>query len=465
MSIIRYFLMSIVSSLLLTSCGSSQKIITQKPQPEVVSEEIIEKETSFFSLPIAISLQEVENQVNKSMTGLLFNDDDLTKDQVKIKVWKDGDIKIVQEKNQVKIVFPIRSEGTYNYKLDNFGLKINGEKDFRLSGTFTFLSTVGLTNWQLKTKTTIHEVDWKEPPNIQLAGKKLSIEFLVNASLRMFKEDIEKLIDAALLENLNFKPQVLDALENIAKPVLLNEVYQTYFQMMPIELYATNATLAQNKVKIQMGLKCTMETKVGSPNKAVFDKKKVVLKTVEKMPSKIAANMVVVSTYDEASKIITQNFKGQKIGEGSKKIIIEEVQLWQQSGKLIVDLKVSGNLNGHLYLAGFPMYNAQTKEIFFDQLNYVLDTKNVLHRSANWLLKGTFLAAIRENCRYSIQKELLKSKDQLDFFLNNYQPQKGIQINGKTGEIAFKRITLTNTGLAAFLGVEGEAKIEINGLE
>ena len=175
--------------------------------------------------------------------------------------------------------------------------------------------------------------------------------------------------------------------------------------------------------------------------------------------------MVVVSTYDEASKIITQNFKGQKIGEGSKKIIIEEVQLWQQNGKLIVDLKVSGNLNGHIYLAGFPMYNAQTKEIFFDQLNYVLDTKNVLHRSANWLLKGTFLAAIRENCRYSIQKELLKSKDQLDFFLNNYQPQKGIQINGKTGEIAFKRIALTNTGLAAFLGVEGEAKIEINGLE
>ena len=141
------------------------------------------------------------------------------------------------------------------------------------------------------------------------------------------------------------------------------------------------------------------------------------------------------------------------------------MQLWHQGGKLIVDLKVSGNLNGHIYLSGYPMYNAQTKEIFFDQLNYVLDTKNVLHRSANWLLKSTFLSAIRENCRYSIQQELSDSKKQLGFYLNNYQPQKGIIINGKTDEIVFKKISLTNTGLAAFVGVEGEVKIEINGLE
>jgi len=286
--------------LFLIACGSSQKIITQKPNPEKVTEEIVEKEISFLSLPIEITLQDIQNQVNKSMTGLLFNDEDFSDDQVKIKVWKDGVIQFSQEKNQIKIQVPIRSEGTYAYKINNFGLNISGEKDFKISGTFTFLSSVGLSNWQLKTNTTIHAVDWKETPNIQLAGQKISIAFLVNASLRLFKKDIEKMIDASLAEKLNFKPQVLDALEKLAKPVQLDEVYQTWFQMIPIEVYATDALIAQEKVKIKMGLKCTMETKVGGPSKTVFDKNKVVLKSVDKMPNKISANMVVFSTYDEA---------------------------------------------------------------------------------------------------------------------------------------------------------------------
>ena len=99
--------------LFLIACGSSQKIITQKPNPENVTEEIVEKETSFLSLPIEIALQDIQNQVNKSMTGLLFNDEDFSDDQVKIKVWKDGVIQFSQEKNQIKIQVPIRSEGTY----------------------------------------------------------------------------------------------------------------------------------------------------------------------------------------------------------------------------------------------------------------------------------------------------------------------------------------------------------------
>jgi len=460
-----WYIISLVSFYFFFACGASQKIITSKPSQESVEEEAIEKETSFLSLPISISLQEAENQINKNVEGLLFQDDDFTKDQLKIKVWKDGIIKLSQEGGQVKVIFPIKASGTFEYKINKFGLDISGTKDFSLSGNFTFLSRVGLSNWQLSTQTTIQSVDWKMPPTIEISKQKVSIAFFVNASLRLFKSDVENLIDASLSKTLNFKPQVIQALKSISQPIHLNETYQSWFQLLPIEVYATDATLLNSQINIQMGLKCTMETKVGSPNASVFEPSKLVLKAVKSMPNKISANMVVVSTYAEASKIITQNFKGQKIGEGSKKMIVEEVQLWHQNGKLIVDLKVSGSINGHVYLSGYPMYNAQTKEIFFDQLNYILDTKNVLHRSANWLLKGTFLTAIRENCRYSIEKDLLKTKDQLDFYLNNYHPQKGIQINGKTGEIAFKRIALTNTGLAAFLGVEGEAKIEINGLE
>jgi hypothetical protein len=48
---------------------------------------------------------------------------------------------------------------------------------------------------------------------------------------------------------------------------------------------------------------------------------------------------------------------------------------------LFVDL--SGISNGKIYLSGFPQYNDKSKEIYFDELDYVLDTKNKLMRTGS----------------------------------------------------------------------------------
>ena len=49
-----------------------------------------------------------------------------------------------------------------------------------------------------------------------------------------------------------------------------------------------------------------------------------------------------------------------------------------QQFEAIIALDVLGSINGTIYLNGFPSYNAQTKEIYFDKLDYALDTKNKL---------------------------------------------------------------------------------------
>jgi hypothetical protein len=67
---------------------------------------------------------------------------------------------------------------------------------------------------------------------------------------------------------------------------------------------------------------------------------------------------------------------------------------------------MSGSIDGTIYLSGIPNYNALTKEIYFDQMDYVLDSKGVLTRTANWLLQGVILKKIQSNCRYSIKENL-----------------------------------------------------------
>src|SRR5690606_17122909 len=158
----------------------------------------------------------------------------------------------------------------------------------------------------------------------------------------------------------------------------------------------TDAVLSKGKITMDMGLKCLMETVIGQKPANTFKRESIALKPVAKMPDKLNVVVAAVSTYESASKVLTKNFQGQEFGDDKRKVTVQKVDLWNKDGKMIIALEMTGSVNGTIYLAGYPNYNAVTKEIYFDQLDYVLDTKSALMRTANWLASGMILRKIQE---------------------------------------------------------------------
>jgi hypothetical protein len=116
-------------------------------------------------------------------------------------------------------------------------------------------------------------------------------------------------------------------------------------------------------------------------------------------------------------------------------------------------------------LTGVPKYNESSKEIYFDQMDYALETKNKLLQTANWLAQGIILKKIEANCRYSIRQNLEEGKKNIEGYLKNYSPLSGVYINGNVGNIQLKKIQLRNQAILAYLKIDGEIKITINGLK
>ena len=309
------------------------------------------------------------------------------------------------------------------------------------------------------------DFEWSESPSILVAGKNVPITYIINPTLSIFKTKIAKKIDKAIDESCDFKPHVLSVLEKLSTPFLTSEQYETWFKMVPMELYVTEAKLAKSKITMNMGLKCNMQTMVGQQPKNGFDASKIVLKPVASIPDNTTASVVAVSTYESASKIVTKNFQGQEFASGSRKIVVQKVDLWQKDGKMIIALDILGSINGTIYLVGIPNYNPITKEIYFDQMDYVLNTKSILMKSANWLMQGTILKKIQENCRYSIKGNLEEGKQNMKPYLSNYSPMKGVFVNGSLNDFEFEKVELTDKVIIAFITTSGKMNIKIDGME
>jgi hypothetical protein len=345
------------------------------------------------------------------------------------------------------------------------GVSLYKTKEFNLNGLVTLESDVTLTNWKLNTKTKLKSLDWNESPTTTILGKTVPITYLMNPTINLFRSKIEKSIDAAIDKSMDFKPNVLSAIEKICTPFLMNEAYESWLQVNPLEIYSTAAQLKSDTFLVEMGMKATMETWIGKQPQSKFDASKIILKPVAKIPNLISANITAISTYAEASKIMTKNFAGQEFGSGGKKIKVQKVDIWHKNGKMVIALDVLGSVNGTIYLTGFPQYNSQTKELYFDKLDYALDTKNKLIRTANWLAQGLILKKIQESCRYSIIPNIEEGKKSMLKYLQNYSPMPGVFVNGKIENVDFQKVQLTNKAIIAFIKVNGTLNVSVDGLK
>jgi hypothetical protein len=447
----------------LASCSTTKKIEALKPIPSDNSPMVYKTKTSFITMPVEIPLSDIQKQLNNNVKGLIYEDNDIEDDKTTMKIWKTDAIILEEKKGILISKIPLKILVTIKYGTEFLGL--NDTRSIYLNGIVTLKSKTHLTSWKLTTTSTIEKFDWNESPSILISGKAVPITYIINPTLSIFKKRIAKQIDTAIDTSCDFKPLVFAALEKISTPFLANDSYETWFKLQPIELYDTAAILKDSKITLQMGLKCNMQTMVGQKPINNFNKNKIILKPVSSMPDRINASIAAVSTYKSASNVINKNFKGKIFSSGSRKVTVENVDIWQKEGKLIIALGVNGSLNGTIYLSGFPNYNLLTKEIYFDDLQYVLNTKNLLLKSANWLAQGTILKKIQDNCRYSIQSNLEEGKQNMLPYLNNYSPMKGVFINGTLEDFVFEKVELTDKAIIAFITTSGRMKITIDGME
>ena len=461
------FLLVVLTSLF--SCSTSQKLATLKPEPDDASPLVYENNPSFINLPISVKLRDIENQTNALLNGLIYEDNNIEDDDIEIKIWKQAPIKIQNDglnpDKKIKTVLPLKASIKYRIGTKKLGVELFDTREFNLNGVITLSSEVSLTNWKLNTKTEFKSLDWNESPTMTVLGRNMPITYLIDPAISIFKSKIENKIDESIEKSMDFKPNVLSALEKICTPFQMSDTYESWLRIVPIEVYSTPAKLKNDQFLLDMGMKCNMETIIGKQPESKFNGSKIVLKPVTKIPNQINANIAAISSYVDASKIMTKNFAGQEFGSGSKKVTVQNVEIWHKDKKMVIALDVLGSVNGTIYLNGFPQYNPQTKEIYFEKLDYVLDTKSKLMRTASWLAQGLILKKMQESCRYSIQPNLEEGKKSMASYLKNYSPMPGVFVNGKMEDIQFDKIQLTNQAIIALIKINGTVNVSVDGLK
>lgn len=446
----------IVTSLVAFSCKTAQPM-----RPAEQYEERYEVKTSTLYLPVEIKVAALERALNSQFANVVYEDNS----------FNDGDNMTVKATR--RDAFRLRVEGTTIYYKTPLNLLIRydtglGKVDADASIELNFRTSLQLTDkWSLETNTQLEGYRWLSSPRLRLGSFSLPVETIANYVLKRAQSTLADAIDTQIARNLKLEQYVAEAWKMMHQPFEMSAEYKAWLLIQPQRLGMTRLESSNGIIRSTIFMEVRPEMAFG-PRPANSRQQPLppfAYQQVQQANQPFSLYVDALVTYDEAERMARQAVQGMTFSQGRRSVKIKDIELYGQGSQLVVNLFLEGSYDGNIYLTGRPEFNPLTNTVDLKDLEFTLDTRSFLAKSAGWLLQSTLKTKIQESVDFLMQYNIEDLRKQVQASLNNYKVSEGITINGQLHDLNLYNAYLTTTGIRVHVAISGDVKARVEGLQ
>lgn len=436
-------------------------------QPEKPMESYLpwnkEPESSFIQFPLQLDLQVIENLANKNLQGVLYENPALKageESSIALKVSKTGRIKLGMEGNTLAWEIPMKIEATTRFRIGIGSLGFTDTRDLKGEITLRYKTALEISpDWSLKTKTSPAGYQWIEEPSVSSSGKVMPVTLLANIILNNTQGLLTQQLDELFQQNLTLKPQAQQMWLKLQEPMKVWDEPDIWLKLTPEEVYATQPSASQGILQWKAALKAKIEAQVGSmPDPGVpVPLKKINLWIPQAPSSYIYAR--ISARLDTLAATAEKFLKDEKFSNGSQSVTVKAIRLYGNEGMLVAEATLGGSVNGKVYFRGTPYYDVQTQALRIQNFDFDLQTRNILQKSAAWLLQSAIKRQILKYLTFDLKTQLAALQQGIDQWTESFKPAEGIQIKGAIQNLEPDAIHITPDAIVVYLKAVGNIEI------
>ncbi|HOI88313.1 MAG TPA: DUF4403 family protein [Lentimicrobium sp.] len=448
--------------LILTACSSAK---VQKPE-ENYTTAVIRPPASVITVSAEARLSDIQRQLNREFAGLVYEDNSFTDnggDNLMIKAWKQGDIGLAMRDNVIIYRVPVKLWIKAGFKTTRLGITLSDYRELSGALVMTFRTSVTLKpDWTLETNTTSTGYEWLEEPVIKVAGFNVPVKFIADQVLKHNLNTIGKSIDKSVKQYLDLKPYMEQVWQEMNKPVMLSEQYKLWLVVEPSGLHASQIIAVNSVIKIQAGITSTIEAFAGRKPETRLAAPLPELQIVKKADNRAIVHTSVELPFEELNAVAASYLKGQSFSQGRKRVTIEGLNVYGSGRRLIAEAILSGSFKGKVYLSGIPAFNPSDSTLFLKDFDFDVSTRNVLHKSAAWLIQGGFPNLLKKHMVWPLSEDIRVLASTINTSFREYRLSEVITLNGEVIRMSVDDIVITPDGVKPFLSAEGTLGVSLS---
>lgn len=422
-------------------------------------DELFAERSSVINIPIDLQAKDLEDMLNQQLKGVLYEDNNL----------RDGDKMMLRAEKKEALSLQIDSQMLiYRVPLSlwikyDIGIsKVEAEGSIALR----FKTAVNLTNqWKVSTVTEIDGYEWLEKPRMKLVGVQLPITLVADLVLKNSKKKIASSMDAMVAEQFNLQKMMQDAWKQMFVPMQVSAEYNTWLTVNPQNVGITPLLLENNQIKGTIFFESKPKVKIGDRPEGIYPSNLPPLEFRNEVADNFELHINTRISYTEAERIAQAQLVGETFSQGNKSVTIQGLELYGQGNKLVVNTMLSGSYNGSIYMTGYPLYNTSKNSIDIEDLDFTLDTKNFLTKSAGWLLKSTIKKKVQDNLDFLLDYNLKDMQAQFQEQLKKYPLSDNVVLEGNLQALNLRNAYLAADAMIVDLVLQGNLNVKIQLLE
>ncbi len=436
--------------LLVGACSTTKQI----PNYMIDESEAKVLPISTLNLPIKISKEGLSEQLNTVLGDTLYTDDNVDGSGLKVTAQKAMDFELDITQEDLIYTVPLKVNIEKKYYVTT--LKAEGSIAMQFKTTYEIDST-----WNLITKTEVLNHKWTEKPTLRMGGFKLPFEVIANAVIKGTKKYLTNTIDQEVKNNLDLKSQAEKVWADLYKPFLASEEYRTWMILNPISVAVKPILNEVDTISTLLQVEAQPHLILGEEPDSLIPTELHSFTWLEDEKDHFDITLVSELPYSEAKVLAGNNLIGEKFESSKRFVTVEDIDLYSRGQFLIIRTKLSGSYDGWINLAGIPRINQENNNILLDNFDIELETKNLLHRSAAWLFKGSFKKMVKEEIEANLSYYMNYTKEVLQEEMNHVKVQNGVYMDGNLHDLKIINLYLTEEALKTWVGLEGNLKLDI----
>ena len=446
------------------------------PTASVMSPVVFAPKLSTITVPVSFKISALEEKLNQQITGVLYKDDNLEDDNLKITVVKAGNLTMQANGDKIYLTMPLRvlAIGRFRWEACKICPRLEKTESTNFDLVIKSESQLNLTEDYGVKSTSTSDFEWgSTKPVLALGPLRIGLARFIEPALRNQMQLLAGQLDREIQNRIKIKDYVQQAWNQVQQPISLNKELDAWLTITPQAIRVSPLTASNGNFNLQIGLSSYLQTVTNGKPTVIPNPSLPPLVTDHQLVNDVQIGLMGEISYTHATQMLKQQLVGQQFSfsKGKDQVKVHDVALSGSGDKLVVMLDVTGttkaglftrNISGKIFLKAIPYLDAKTNSIRVRNVDYDLDTKDQLLKAASWLAKNHFAQALENQISFPFKTQLAAAHQLLQQNLDNAgRLNQSVLLTGRITEIVPDAIYLTPNSIKALVNAKGTLNAQL----
>lgn len=421
---------------------------------------------SNISIPIETDGRTLKRMINREISGVVYADssfDDNDHDDLMLRATVSDSISLSLDRNQISYRVPLKIWIRKRISAGFLGLDLSQTGDATAALILKFRTTVSLTNdYGINAVTSSDGYEWTQMPRLIVGQVQVPLPVIGDMIVQSNMTAISKEINNEIKKTVNFKKIIADAWIGMQKPFLISDEYKLWLKLTPSEVSSVPLGVSAFNIRHTFGIKTQVELFFGNEPGYTVNPTVPPLKITSAIPDNFNITFSIDVPLSRINDLARRQLNGYSYTYKNYSITVNDITLYGQGENLIVAMPVGGSIKGTIYLSGKPVFDKGTSSIKLENLDFSVSTKNVLVKSASWILRSGLIKKMSENLVFPFGDRLTEARNEVASYLRQSRSLGYFRITGDVQKLEADKILITPESVRAYFQMVGNIAVRLN---